>query len=121
MLKKIFVFSFFFVFNYPIFSQTVHPQKDWKLGVQLWTFNTSSFYTAIKKVDSCKLKYAEAFPGQQLQDESKSTFGPSMTTEEKNAVKEFLHKKGISVTSFGVVVAKTKKEWEQYFQFAADM
>ena len=121
MLKKIFVFSLLFHFTFYVFSQTVNPQKDWKLGIQLWTFNTSSFYTAIKKVDSCKLKYAEAYLGQVLQDNGNSEFGPSMTPEERKQLKEFLHKKGITLTSFGVVVAKTKKEWEQYFQFAADM
>jgi len=121
MLKKIFVFSLLFHFTFYVFSQTVNPQKDWKLGIQLWTFNTSSFYTAIKKVDSCKLKYAEAYLGQVLQDNGNSAFGPSMTPEERKQLKEFLHKKGITLTSFGVVVAKTKKEWEQYFQFAADM
>jgi len=121
MLKKLLAFSFLFHLNFSVFSQTVNPQKDWKLGVQLWTFNTSSFYTAIKKVDSCKLKYAEAYLGQILQDDGNATFGPSMTPEERKQVKEFLHKKGITLTSFGVVVAKTRKEWEQYFQFAADM
>lgn len=121
MLKKILVFSFLFHFTFYVFSQTVNPQKDWRLGIQLWTFNTSSFYTAIKKVDSCKLKYAEAYLGQILQDDGNSEFGPSMTSAERKQLKEFLHKKGITLTSFGVVVAKTRKEWEQYFQFAADM
>jgi sugar phosphate isomerase/epimerase len=121
MLKKLlFYLLITFIFS-NIFSQTVNPVKDWKPGVQLWTFNTSSFYTAIKKADSCKLKYVEAFPGQVLQDGSNSEFGPKLTAEERKAVKEFLHKKGITITSFGVVVARTKKEWEQYFEFAADM
>lgn len=121
MLKKALVIFFLSVLNSPVFSQTANPQKDWKLGVQLWTFNTSSFYTAIKKADSCKLKYAEAYPGQILEDGSKSTFGPSMTTGERKQVKEFLRKKGIKIISLGVVVANSKKEWEQYFQFASDM
>jgi len=121
MLKKVLVIFFLSVLNSPVFSQTANPQKDWKLGVQLWTFNTSSFYTAIKKADSCKLKYAEAYPGQILEDGSKSVFGPSMTTGERKQVKEFLRKKGIKIVSLGVIVASSKKEWEQYFQFASDM
>ena len=112
-MKKILLVFFLSVFYSFVFSQTVNPQKDWKLGVQLWTFNTSSFYTAIKKVDSCKLKYVEAYPGHILQEGNRSEFGPSMTADERKQVKEFLHKKGITIITFGVVVAKTKKEWEQ--------
>lgn len=103
------------------FAQNITPEKDWKLGVQLWTFNTSDFYTAIKKADSCKLNYVEAYPGQQLREGSPSVFGPSMTAEERKALKEFLHKKGISIAAFGVAVASSAKEWKQYFEFAADM
>ena len=104
-----------------IFAQNINPVKDWKLSVQLWTFNTSTFYTAVKKADSCKLKYVEAWPGQQLQEGSPAVFGPSMTAEERKDLKEFLHKKGISIAAFGVIVANSTKEWKQYFEFAADM
>ena len=64
------------------------------------------------------MKYVEAYPGQILQDGSKSAFGPSMTAQERKQVKEFLHKKGIKLTSFGVVVAKTKKEWLEMLVFS---
>src|SRR5215470_1066774 len=121
MFKQLLFVSSILFINFKIFPQTIDPKKDWKLGVQLWTFNTSSFYTSIKKADSCKLKYVEAFPGQILQDGSQSEFGPSMTVDERKAVKELLHKKGITITSFGIVVARTKKEWQQYFEFAVDM
>src|SRR3982750_3479881 len=109
MLKKLTLLFLITIVASNIFSQNVRPSKDWKLGVQLWTFNTSSFYTAIKKADSCKLKYVEAFPGQSLQEGSNSEFGPALTVEERKTVKEFLHKKGITITSFGVIVARTKK------------
>ncbi len=104
-----------------LFAQDSNPAKDWKLGVQLWTFNTADFYTSIKKADSCKLKYVEAYPGQQLHEGSPAVFGPSMTAEERKALKEFLHKKGISIAAFGVVVANSTKEWKECFEFAADM
>jgi len=85
MLKKIFVFSLLFHFTFYVFSQTVNPQKDWKLGIQLWTFNTSSFYTAIKKVDSCKLKYAEAYLGQVLPPDAAQVISKTLTEVTKNA------------------------------------
>ncbi len=121
MLKKTLFLFLLLLINSPGFSQTINPEKDWKLGVQLWTFNTSSFYTAVKKADSCKIKYIEAFPGQLLQDGGKAEFGPSMSTEERKAVKDFLHKKGITIAAFGVVVANSSQLWKQYFEFAADM
>src|SRR3954453_15715618 len=121
MLKKTLFLLLFLPMKSLIFSQTINPVKDWKLSVQLWTFNTSSFYTAIKKADSCKIKYVEAFPGQLLQDGSKSEFGPTMSLDERKAVKDFLHKKGIAIVALGVVGARTKAEWSQYFEFAADM
>jgi len=120
MLKKTLFPFLLFIYTY-IFSQTVDPAKDWKLSVQLWTFSTSSFYTAIKKADSCKIKYVEAVPGQLLQEGSKSELGPSMSADERKAIKDFLHKKGITIAALGVVVARTKDEWKQYFEFAADM
>ncbi|HEY6979133.1 MAG TPA: sugar phosphate isomerase/epimerase family protein [Chitinophagaceae bacterium] len=121
MLKKALFFFSVFLLKFSVFSQTVNPDKDWKLGVQLWTFNTSSFYTAIKKADSCKIKYVEAFPGQLLKEGGRAEFGPSLSPDERKAVKDFLHKKGITIVAIGVVVARTKEEWKQYFEFAADM
>lgn len=121
MLKRLPVFVILFFISFSVYSQNIDPAKDWQLGIQLWTFNTSSFYTAIKKADSCKVKYVEAFPGQLLQDGSPSVFGPSMSIEERKELKEFLHKKGISIAAIGVVTANSAKDWKTYFEFAADM
>ena len=35
---------------------------QWRIGVQLWTFNKFSFITAIDKADSAGAKFIEAFP-----------------------------------------------------------
>ena len=122
MVKKLLAFTIIlFVITSFAVAQNILPEKDWKLAVQLWTFNSSSFYTAIKKADSCKIKYVEAFPGQPLQDGSSAEFGPSMTADERKALKEFLHKKGITITALGVITAKSAKDWKAYFEFAADM
>jgi len=121
MTEKLLVFITLFFISVSVAAQNTDTDKDWKLGVQLWTFNTSSFYTAVKKADSCKLEYIEAYPGQQLQDGSPSVFGPSMTADERKKLKEFLHKRGISIASLGVITAGSSKEWKEYFEFAVDM
>lgn len=121
MIKKLLACFIILARVYSVNAQNYNPEKDWKLSIQLWTFNTSSFYTAIKKADSCKIKYVEAFPGQPLQDGAPSVFGPSMTVDERKALKEFLHKKGISIAAIGVLTANSTKDWKTYFEFAADM
>src|SRR5277367_6801493 len=40
--------------------------KDWKIGVQMWTFHFVSFVKALDKADSAGVHYIEAFPGQTL-------------------------------------------------------
>lgn len=102
-------------------AQPANPEKDWKLGVQMWTFNTASFYTAVKKADSCKIHYVEAYPGQLLKDGGMAVFGPTMTAEERKELKEYLKKKEVHIAAFGVIVASSAKEWKAYFEFAADM
>src|ERR1700730_10347272 len=47
-------------------SPAPHSPKDWKIGVQLWTFHFVSFARAVEKADSAGVKYLEAFPRQPL-------------------------------------------------------
>lgn len=116
--------AFSFVFNFAFAQDDQNkfdPSRYWALGIQMWTFNTSSFYTALKKADSCNIKYIEAYPGQLLKDGSSSVFGPSMTPDERKELKEYLKKKHFIITSLGVIVAGSVNEWKAYFDFASDM
>ncbi len=40
--------------------------RDWRLGIQLWTFHKFTFTEAVEKAKSLGLKYIEAFAGQSL-------------------------------------------------------
>ena len=97
------------------------PAKDWKLGIQLWTFHISSFTDALKRVDSCGLTYIEAYPGQKLGDGFKGTFSPSMSSSDRQRIKILLQQKGLRIAAFGVVVVQKSDEWESYFAFAKDL
>lgn len=121
MFKRLFAIVIIVYAGTPAISQNSNSGTDWKLGIQLWTFNTSSLYTAVKKADSCKVKYVEAFPFQQLNDDGPAVFGPSMTTDERKKLKEFLRKKGITIAAVGVFSATSVKDWKAFFEFAADM
>src|SRR6185437_10604868 len=77
------------------------PAKDWKLGVQLWTFMKFDFVTAISKVDSSGIKYVEAFSHQPLGGGMKGFFGPDMTADQKAQIKKLLKAKGIQIVAMG--------------------
>jgi sugar phosphate isomerase/epimerase len=97
----------------------------WKLAVQTWTFNSSSFADAIAKADSCGFKYIEAYPGQKLGGGQVGEMGPSMSREARQWVKDLLKKRGMALIAFGVVDgtddAKTDADWKKAFDFAQEM
>src|SRR5580692_3460594 len=94
--------------------------KNWKIGVQLWTFHYFPFVTAIAKVDSAGVKYVEAFPGQPLGGDMKDTFGIRMSADSRAKIKQLLQSKGISIVAMGVIVPKTIDEWKKYFDLAKE-
>ena len=94
--------------------------KNWKIGVQMWTFNHFPFVTALDKVDSAGAKYIEAFPGQKLGDGMKGSFGIDMSDSDKAKLKQILQTKGISIVAMGVIVPKDVAEWKKYFDLAKE-
>jgi len=96
-------------------------QPAWKLGIQLWTFNISTFYDAIDKVDSCGVKYIEVYPGQKLSKTDTTGFGPEMSKAQRDSVKALISRRGLTITSFGVTGADNVDGWKKLFEFAKDM
>lgn len=78
------------------------------------------FVTAINKVDSCGIKYIEAFSHQKLGGGMNGVFGPDMTADQKAQVKKLLHSKGIHIVAMGVIVPKDLAEWKKYFEFGKE-
>jgi len=99
-------------------KDSVDVTKNWKLGVQLWTFNHFTMATALDKVDSTGIKFVEAFPGQALGGGMKGSFGIEMPDSTKAKLKELLASKGISIVAFGVITPETINEWKKYFELA---
>jgi sugar phosphate isomerase/epimerase len=94
--------------------------KNWKIGVQMWTFNQFPFVTALDKVDSAGAKYIEAFPGQKLGGGMKGSFGIDMSDSDKAKLKQILQTKGISIVAMGVIVPKDVAEWKKFFDLAKE-
>jgi sugar phosphate isomerase/epimerase len=94
--------------------------KNWKLGVQLWTFMKFDFVTAIGKVDSSGIKYVEAYSHQKLGGGMTGFFGPDMTADQKDQVKKLLQSKGIHIIAMGVIIPKDLAEWKKYFEFGKE-
>ncbi|MEP7277874.1 MAG: sugar phosphate isomerase/epimerase [Bacteroidota bacterium] len=94
--------------------------SNWKLGVQLWTFRMFSMTDALQKVDSCGVKYVEAFWGQPLGGDSKESFGIRMTQAGRDKLKGLLKSHNIQMVAMGVVSPKTKEEWIDAFKLAKE-
>jgi sugar phosphate isomerase/epimerase len=95
--------------------------KDWKIGVQLWTFHTAGpFVQSLAKADSAGIKYLEAYPGQPLGDGMKDSFGIRMSADSKLKIKQLLQAKGMQIVAMGVISPKTIAEWRQYFDLAKE-
>ncbi|HTR28000.1 MAG TPA: hypothetical protein VMH27_01950, partial [Puia sp.] len=67
----------------PVASPAAYSPKDWKIGIQLWTFHFVSFARAIEKADSAGVRYLEAFPRQPLGFDVPDTFGIRMSEASK--------------------------------------
>lgn len=97
------------------------PTKEWRIGVQMWTFNHFTFVEGLAKVDSAGIKYIEAFPGQKMGDGfGKESFGINLSPESKEKLKQLLQLKGIHIVAMGVIVPMKIDEWKKYFDLAKE-
>jgi sugar phosphate isomerase/epimerase len=121
-LKKI-ILAASLVLGSAVFSLAQGPEDKagWKLGAQSYTFRLFTFDEALRKIDSCGLKYVEAFPGQVIGGGIEGKMDFAMDKAKQDQIKALLKKKGITLTTFGVVSPKTKEEWTQLFAFAKAM
>jgi sugar phosphate isomerase/epimerase len=79
-----------------------------------------TFEQALDKVDSCGIKYIEAFWGQPLGAGLKDSFGIRMSDASKAKIKELMQQKGISMVAMGVITPRTREEWKAAFDLAKE-
>ncbi|MES2777732.1 MAG: sugar phosphate isomerase/epimerase [Bacteroidota bacterium] len=104
-------------------ASTVNPEAKlgWKLGSQAYTFRLFTFFDAVRKIDSCNLRYVEAFPGQDIGGGIAGKMGPDMNEAARKAVLEMLKAKNVKVIAFGVTGAGSEADWVKLFEFAKAM
>jgi sugar phosphate isomerase/epimerase len=93
----------------------------WELGAQAYTFNLFTFFEAIDKIDSCGLKYVEAFPGQTIGGGIEGTMDYNMDASTQNKVLQKLKEKGIKLFAYGVVNPDNEADWKKLFEFGKAM
>ena len=101
-------------------SDSGNVTKDWKLGVQMWTFRMFPFADALDKVDSAGIHYIEAFWGQPLGAGMKDSFGIHMSDDSKAKLKQLLQQKGIQIVAMGVISPDNADEWKKAFDLAKE-
>lgn len=103
------------------------PEADlgWKLGSQAYTFRLFSFFDAIDKIDSCGMRYVEAFPGQNIGGGMEGKMDYHMDAAKRNQILQRLKEKGVTMVSYGVISPNSnnnaRQEWQQLFEFAKAM
>ena len=88
-MAKFFILVFSLTLHFYAGAQKSIPSKDWKLAVQMWTFNKFSFLEGIDKADSCGFKYIEAFPGQKIGGHFKGEIGIGMDQTERKQLRNY--------------------------------
>ncbi len=102
-------------------QKSPEDKVGWKLGAQAYSFRLFPFAEALRKIDSCGLKYVEAYPGQTIGGglDGKMDFKMDATT--RQAVKKLVKDRGLTVVAYGVISPKTDEDWQALFDFAKDM
>jgi len=102
-------------------QKSPEDKAGWKLGAQAYSFRLFSFADALRKIDSCGLKYVEAFPGQNIGGGLPGKMDFKMDAATRQAVKKMIKDRGITLVAYGVVRAADEAEWKTLFEFAKDM
>lgn len=100
---------------------TVDPDKDWKLGIALWTFHTVNFPKSLDMVDSTGLKYIEPNTfhktGPELNDSMILQLSPSGIDK----IKSMIAQRGLICESVYIVGDSTISSWKKQFDIAKQM
>lgn len=95
--------------------------KEWKLGVQTWSFRKFTLSESLDQLSAMGVKYIEAYPGQKIGGGVEGNTHFTMSVETREALKTKLDSAGIKILSYGVVGGKDEAEWRKLFEFAKAM
>ena len=116
-MKKLLIPLLFLAAALPVHA----GRKDWKIGLQCWTFNGKSLLETVDYCAANGIRFLEIYPGQKLGEGFAGKSGHTMSAEECAKLRVILKQKGVSLLSYGVVRAGPEAEWRQIFDFAKRM
>jgi sugar phosphate isomerase/epimerase len=102
-------------------AQTVETELGWKLGAQAWTFRNFTFIQALNKIDSCHLKFVEAYPKQLIGGGIPGVMDYHMDAAKRQQLLSIAKSKGIKLVSYGVITPDNEADWIVLFEFAKAM
>lgn len=89
-----------------------------KLGLQAWTFNKLTLTETIERASELKVRYLQAYPGQEVGGGISGKMGPSLTPDAVKQLLAFAKARNVTIESFGVITLKPDGDWEGLFKFA---
>ena len=101
-------------------TSSVNPQKDWKLGVALWTFHNVNFPQSLDEVDSAGLTYIEPNTFHNAGPEFKDSIIGQLSPAGIEKLKDMVAKKGLKVESIYIVGDSTIGSWKKQFDIAKE-
>uniref|UniRef100_UPI003217BD86 sugar phosphate isomerase/epimerase family protein n=1 Tax=uncultured Draconibacterium sp. TaxID=1573823 RepID=UPI003217BD86 len=96
-------------------------KRDWRLGVQTYSFHLFTFQETIDKIAELGLNYAEIYYGQKLGGDMEGTMDFCMDEAKQKKILAYAKSKNVKLIASGVVICKDEAEWEQLFKFANNM
>ena len=95
--------------------------KDWKLGVQTYSFRKFTFCETLDQLSAMGVKYVEAYPRQKIGGGVEGNTHFTMDAATRDALKAKLDDAGIKIVSYGVIKGKDEADWRKIFEFAKAM
>jgi len=97
--------------------------KDWKLGMQAYSFKEFTFFEAVDKNKALGMDYIECYPGQRLSKEKSGVkVDHNMSPADRKLMLRKLRKTGVKLMNYGVVgLPNNEAECRKVFDFAKEM
>ncbi|WP_152032762.1 family 16 glycoside hydrolase [Ereboglobus luteus] len=125
MKKQLFALSALLLSLFTLHASLNAASGGIELGLQSYTFRTKQFNLtledALDRAVAMKIKNIQAYPGHKISAKVDEKFGHNMSAAAKAEVRNLFKKRGLNLTSYGVVNGKTEDEWRQIFAFAKEM
>ncbi len=99
-------------------SKSVNPERDWKLGVEMYTFHAFSFTAALDKLDSANIKFIEGNSFQKAGPEFKDSLIMQLSPTGLARLRQLIEKRGFHMASVYIAPAPRVADWVKQISMA---